>query len=105
MPHCGASYVPIAITSNWPLPVVMSVVARWRSTFSSRITQLSRMSGFAFSNADDSFFSSIMSGLLSVAIVSVAACAASADEASAANAATRAAAAVSVFRCMACLLS
>ena len=63
--------MPIAITSNWPLLVVMSVVARWRSTFSSRITHLSWMSGFAFSNAGDSFFNSIMSGLLRVAIVTV----------------------------------
>ncbi|CAM2191641.1 Secreted protein [Paraburkholderia kururiensis] len=65
--------MPIIITSNWPLLVVMSVVARWRSTFSSRITQLSLMSGFAFSNAGESFFSSIMSGLFNMAIVTVAA--------------------------------
>ncbi len=95
--------MPIAITSNWPLPVVMSVVARWRSTFSSRITQFSLMSGFAFSNAGDSFFSSIMSGLFSVAIVSVPADAAQAAVASAAPAKQRAAAS-SIFRCMACLL-
>lgn len=94
--------MPIAITSNCPLPVVMSVVARWRSTFSSRITQFSLMSGFAFSKAGDSFFSSIMSGLFSVAIVSVPADAAQAAVASAADATQRAAA--SIFPCMACLL-
>lgn len=91
------------MTSNWPLPVVMSVVARWRSTFSSRITQFSLMSGWFFSNVADSFFSSSMSGLFSVAIVSVAACVAHAAVAIAAPAAKRAAA-VSVLCCMVCLL-
>ena len=61
------------------------------------------MSGFAFSKAGDSFFSSIMSGLFSVAIVSVPADAAQAAVASAAPAKQRAAAS-SIFRCMACLL-
>jgi hypothetical protein len=42
------------------------------------------MSGFAFSNAGDSFFNSIMSGLFNVAIVTVAAFALNAANASAA---------------------
>src|SRR6185437_12430646 len=41
------------------------------------------MSGFAFSNAGESFFSSIMSGLFNVAIVTVAADALNAKQASA----------------------
>src|SRR5579864_1402475 len=81
----------------------MSVVARWRSTFSSRITQFSLMSGFACSKAGDSFFSSIMSGLFNVAIVTVAA--------EAFNAAHATAPALTAFRAdlragfMSCLLS
>jgi len=42
------------------------------------------MSGFAFSNAGDSFFNSIMSGLFNVAIVTVAAFALNAANARAA---------------------
>ena len=56
--------------SNWPPLVAMSVVMRWRSTFSSRTTQFSLMP-VSFSNLGDSFCMMIMSPLFTVAIVSV----------------------------------
>src|SRR5216683_167066 len=58
-------------TSNWPPLVAMSVVTRWRSTFSSSVTHFTAMSGFL---AVKSFVSPcilIMSLLFTVAIVSV----------------------------------
>ena len=57
-------------TSNEPPLVAMSVVTRWRSTFSSSTTQSSLMSGLAFSKALESFCMTIMSPLFTVAMVS-----------------------------------
>src|SRR6266481_711264 len=67
----GVSYRPINTRSNWPLPVDTSVVTRWRKTFSSTTTQFNLMSGFAASNLGESFLSSIIAGLLTVAMVTV----------------------------------
>ena len=62
--------------SNWPPLVAMSVVTRWRSTFSSSTTQLSLLP-VASSHFGASFCMMIMSALLTVAMVNVsAACAA-----------------------------
>src|SRR5882724_3340229 len=58
-------------TSNWPPLVAMSVVTRWRSTFSSSVTHLTVMSGFLAVKSLVSPCMRIMSGLLTVAIVSV----------------------------------
>ena len=49
----------------------MSVVTRWRRTFSSSTTQLRWMPGCCFSNTGESFCISIICTLLTVAIVSV----------------------------------
>src|SRR6266478_1509586 len=67
----GVSYRPMNTRSNWPLPVDTSVVTRWRKTFSSTTTQFNLMSGFAASNLGESFLSSIIAGLLTVAMVTV----------------------------------
>src|SRR5262252_9430141 len=67
----GVSYRPINTKSNWPLPVVMSVDTRWRKMFSSTTTQFNLMSGLAASNLGESFFSSIIAGLFTVAMVTV----------------------------------
>src|SRR5262249_5565071 len=48
-----------------------SVVTRWRRMFSSTTTQLSLMSGFSASNFFESFFNSIIAGLLTAAMVMV----------------------------------
>ena len=58
-------------TSNWPALVAMSVVTFWRSTFSSSVTQLSLMSGFALVKSPVSPCIRTMSLLLTVAMVSV----------------------------------
>ena len=60
--------------SNWPPLVAMSVVTRWRSTFSSSTTQLSLLP-VACSHFGASFCMMIMSALLTVAMVNSAACA------------------------------
>src|SRR5918994_4797998 len=65
----------MVMTSNWPPPVAMSVVTRWRSTFSSSTTHWSWMSGCASSNWLESSCMMIMSPLLTVAIVTVSAAA------------------------------
>src|SRR5260221_612962 len=67
----GVSYRPMNTRSNCPLPVDTSVVTRWRKTFSSTTTQFNLMSGFAASNLGESFLSSIIAGLLTVAMVTV----------------------------------
>ena len=46
--------------SNWPPLVAMSVVTRWRSTFSSRTTQFSLLP-VVFSHSGESFCMMIMS--------------------------------------------
>src|ERR1700758_4786092 len=58
-------------TSNCPPLVAMSVVTRWRSTFSSSVTHLTVMSGFLAVKSLVSPCIRIMSLLLTVAIVSV----------------------------------
>ncbi len=58
-------------TSNWPALVAMSVVTRWRSTFSSSTTQRRWMSLCSCSNCDDSFCITTMSPLFTVAMVIV----------------------------------
>src|SRR4051794_12983635 len=58
-------------TSNWPPLVAMSVVTFWRSTFSSRVTHLTVMSGFFAVKSLVSPCIRIMSPLLTVAMVSV----------------------------------
>ena len=60
--------------SNWPPLVAISVVTRWRSTFSSSTTQLILLP-VACSHFGASFCMMIMSALLTVAMVTVAACA------------------------------
>src|SRR5260221_10733562 len=67
----GVSYRPMNTRSNCPLPVDTSVVTRWRKTFSSTTTQFNLMSGFGASNLGESFLSSIIAGLLTVAMVTV----------------------------------
>ena len=54
--------------SNWPPSVAMSVVTRWRSTFSSRTTQLTVWPD-ASSHCDERSCMMIMSPLFTVAIV------------------------------------
>ena len=49
----------------------MSVVTRWRKMFSSTTTQFNLMSGFSASNLGESFLSSIIAGLFTVAMVTV----------------------------------
>ena len=58
-------------TSNWPPLVAISVVTRWRSTFSSSVTHFTVMSGFLAVNSLVSPCMRIMSLLFTVAIVSV----------------------------------
>src|ERR1700722_8869950 len=58
-------------TSNWPPLVAMSVVTRWRRTFSSSVTHLTVMSGFLAVNSFVSPCMRIMSLLFTVATVSV----------------------------------
>ena len=58
----------MVMMSNWPPLVAMSVVTRWRSTFSSSTTQLS-LCRCACSHSGDSFCMMIMSALLTVAMV------------------------------------
>src|SRR6202171_616108 len=58
-------------TSNWPPLVAMSVVTRWRRTFSSSVTHFTEISGFLAVNSLDSPCIRIMSPLFTVAIVSV----------------------------------
>ncbi|MGY4435947.1 ABC-type transport system involved in cytochrome bd biosynthesis fused ATPase/permease subunit [Bradyrhizobium sp. F1.13.1] len=58
-------------TSNWPPLVAMSVVTRWRSTFSSSVTHLTDISGFFLVNSPVSPCMRIMSPLFTVAIVRV----------------------------------
>ena len=59
--------------SNWPPLVAMSVVTRWRSTFSSSTTQLILLP-VAASHFGASFCMMIMSALLTVAMVNSSAC-------------------------------
>lgn len=59
--------------SYCPPLVAMSVVTRWRSTFSSSVTHSSWMSGFASVNGLVIFCMRIMSPLFTVAMVSVSA--------------------------------
>src|ERR1700681_2553293 len=58
-------------TSNCPPLVAMSVVTRWRRTFSSSVTHFTVTSGFLAVNSLDSACIRIMSPLFTVAIVSV----------------------------------
>ena len=58
--------------SNWPPLVAMSVVTRWRSTFSSSTVQLILLP-VCCSHLGDSFCMMIMSALLTVAMVMVSA--------------------------------
>src|ERR1700735_5427937 len=67
----GTAYVPIVSTSNWPPLVAMSVVTRWRRTFSSSVTHFTVTSGFLAVNSFDNPCMRIMSPLFTVAIVSV----------------------------------
>ena len=53
---------------DYPLPVETSVVTRWRRMFSSTTTQFNLMSGLSASNLVESFWSSIIAGLLTVAM-------------------------------------
>src|SRR5260221_1997819 len=57
--------------SNWPPLVAMSVVTRWRSTFSSSVTHLTVMSGFLAVNSPLRPCMRIMSPLFTVPMVSV----------------------------------
>src|SRR5712671_4224482 len=57
--------------SNWPPLVAISVVTRWRSTFSSSVTHLTLMSGFLAVNWLVRPCMRIMSLLLTVAMVNV----------------------------------
>src|SRR5262245_23194073 len=67
--------------SNWPPLVAMSVVTRWRRTFSSSVTHFTVMPGFLAVKSLVSPCIRIMSPLLTVAIVSVV-CASAGPEAS-----------------------
>src|SRR6185369_16398561 len=58
-------------TSNCPPLVAMSVVTRWRRTFSSSVTHLTVMSGFLAVNSLVSACIRIMSPLFTVAMVRV----------------------------------
>src|ERR1700693_5932086 len=58
-------------TSNWPPLVAISVVTRWRSTFSASVTHFAVASGFLAVNSFVSPCMRIMSLLFTVAIVSV----------------------------------
>ena len=61
----------MVMTSNWPPFVPTSVVRRWRRTFSSSVTHRRCTPGLAFSNSPESLCMTIMSELLTVAIVKV----------------------------------
>ncbi len=63
--------MPMVSTSNWPPWVAMSVVRRWRRTFSSSTTQLRSISGFCCSKFWERRCMRIMSALLTVAMVRV----------------------------------
>src|ERR1700704_1363541 len=58
-------------TSNWPPLVAISVVTRWRRTFSSSVTHFTVTSGFLAVNSLDNACMRIMSPLFTVAMVSV----------------------------------
>src|SRR6202011_1485874 len=58
-------------TSNWPPLVAISVVTRWRRTFSSSVTHFTVTSGFLAVNSFVSACMRIISPLFTVAIVSV----------------------------------
>src|SRR3954452_14682810 len=58
-------------TSNWPPLVAISVVTRWRRTFSSSVTHFTVTSGFLAVNSLVSPCMRIMSPLFTVAIVRV----------------------------------
>src|ERR1700736_544709 len=58
-------------TSNWPPLVAISVVTRWRRTFSSSVTHFTVTSGFLAVNSLVNACMRIMSLLFTVAIVSV----------------------------------
>src|SRR6266571_8092548 len=58
-------------TSNWPHLVAISVVTRWRRTFSSSVTHFTFTSGFLAVNSLVNACMRIMSPLFTVAIVSV----------------------------------
>src|ERR1700737_4590472 len=58
-------------TSNWPPLVAISVVTRWRRTFSSSVTHFTVMSGFLAVNSLLSPCIRIMSPLFTVAMVRV----------------------------------
>src|SRR3979411_1911332 len=58
-------------TSNCPPLVAISVVTRWRRTFSSSVTHFTVTSGFLAVNSPDNACMRIMSGLFTVAMVSV----------------------------------
>src|SRR4051794_26022569 len=62
--------MPSVRMSNCPPPAATSVVVRSRRTFSSSTTQSSLMPGFRASNSRESFWRTIISALLTVAIVS-----------------------------------
>ena len=90
------------MTSNWPPLVAMSVVTRWRSTFSSSTTQFSLLP-VAASHFGASFCMMIMSALLTVAMVNSSACArAVAPRSAPVNAATNPA--LSIFASLPVLL-
>ena len=72
--------------SYWPDLVAMSVVTFWRSTFSSRVTQFTAISGFILVKSSVSFCMRIISPLLTVAIVSLVSAMAPDIKATAANA-------------------
>src|ERR1700730_14204923 len=61
----------MVMMSNWPPLVAISVVTRWRSTFSSSVTHFTVISGFLAVNSPVNACMRIMSGLLTVAMVSV----------------------------------
>ncbi len=65
-------------TSYWPLRVAMSVVTRWRRTFSSSVTHSSSMPGFFVVKSSVRRCIRIMSPLFTVAMVTVCAWAAAA---------------------------
>ena len=59
----------MVMMSNWPPLVAISVVTRWRSTFSSSTTQFN-VCPLAASHWGESFCMTIMSELFTVAMVS-----------------------------------
>src|ERR1700722_12268892 len=81
--------MPISSTSNCPPLVAMSVVTRWRSTFSSSVTHLTVMSGFLAVNSLVNPCMRTMSPLFTVAMVRVV-CASAGAEANRESAPSRA---------------